>query len=79
MNNHRWLPAIADAVDNSVEKPRTPDEPKMEDILGTALNQALVEAIAAKANYTRSPRSISPRPRTQMTAFSSSRGATSRP
>ena len=48
---HRWLPAIADAVTNSVEKPRTPDEPKMEDILGTALNQALVEAIAAKANY----------------------------
>ena len=48
---HRWLPAIADAVTNSVEKPRTPDEPKMEDILGTALNQALVEAISAKANY----------------------------
>ena len=48
---HRWLPAIADAVNNSVEKPRTPDEPKLEDILGTALNQALVEAISAKANY----------------------------
>jgi multiple sugar transport system substrate-binding protein len=51
VKNHRWLPAIADAVNNSVEKPRTPDEPKMEDILGTALNQALVEAIASKANY----------------------------
>ena len=48
---HRWLPAIADSVNNSVQKPRTPDEPKMEDILGTALNEALVEAIAAKANY----------------------------
>jgi multiple sugar transport system substrate-binding protein len=48
---HRWLPAIADSVNNSVEKPRTPDEPKMEDILGTHLNEALVEAIAAKANY----------------------------
>ncbi len=51
VKKHRWLPAIADAVNNSVEKPRTPDEPKMEDILGTALNEALVEAIAAKANY----------------------------
>jgi multiple sugar transport system substrate-binding protein len=48
---HRWLPAIADSVNNSVQKPRTPDEPKMEDILGTHLNEALVEAIAAKANY----------------------------
>ena len=51
VQKHRWLPAIADAVNNSVEKPRTPDEPKMEDILGTALNEALVEAIASKANY----------------------------
>jgi ABC-type glycerol-3-phosphate transport system substrate-binding protein len=51
VQKHRWLPAIADAVNNSVQKPRTPDEPKMEDILGTALNEALVEAIAAKANY----------------------------
>lgn len=48
---HRWLPAIADSINNSVQKPRTPDEPKMEDILGTALNEALVEAIATKANY----------------------------
>ncbi len=40
-----------DSVNNSVQKPRTPDEPKMEDILGTHLNEALVEAIAAKANY----------------------------
>ncbi len=51
VQKHRWLPAIADSVNNSVQKPRTPDEPKMEDILGTALNEALVEAIAAKANY----------------------------
>ena len=51
VSKHRWLPAIADAVNNSVQKPRTPDEPKMEDILGTHLNMALVEAIAAKANY----------------------------
>ncbi|MGE0116410.1 MAG: extracellular solute-binding protein [Dongiaceae bacterium] len=48
---HRWLPAIAESVNNSVQKPRTPDEPKMEDLLGTALNEALVEAIATKANY----------------------------
>lgn len=51
VRKHRWLPAIAESVNNSVEKPRTPDEPKMEDILGTALNEALVEAIAAKSNY----------------------------
>jgi multiple sugar transport system substrate-binding protein len=50
-SKHRWLPAIADSINNSVQKPRTPDEPKMEDILGTHLNIALVEAIAAKANY----------------------------
>ena len=33
---YRWLPAIKDAVNNSVPKPKTPDEPKFEDILGTA-------------------------------------------
>jgi len=52
VNKYRWLPAIADAVNNSVPKPRSPDEPKMEDILGTQLNEALVEAIAAKSGYT---------------------------
>ena len=52
VNKYRWLAAIADAVNNSVPKPRSPDEPKMEDILGTQLNEALVEAIAAKSGYT---------------------------
>jgi multiple sugar transport system substrate-binding protein len=47
----RWLPAIKDAVDNSVPKPKTPDEPKFEDILGTQLNKALVEAISAKSGF----------------------------
>jgi len=51
VKKYRWLPAIAEAVNSSVQKPRTPDEPKMEDILGTALNEALVEAIAQKENY----------------------------
>jgi len=51
VKKYRWLPAIADAVNNSVPKPRTPDEPKMEDILGTALNEALLEAISKKGNY----------------------------
>jgi multiple sugar transport system substrate-binding protein len=51
VKKYRWLPSIADAVNNSVPKPRTPDEPKMEDILGTALNEALVEAIAKKSGY----------------------------
>ena len=48
---YRWLPAIADAVNNSVAKPRSPDEPKMEDILGTRLNEALVQAISQKGGY----------------------------
>jgi ABC-type glycerol-3-phosphate transport system substrate-binding protein len=51
VKQYRWLPAIADAVNNSVPKPRTPDEPKMEDILGTALNEALTEAISKKKDY----------------------------
>jgi multiple sugar transport system substrate-binding protein len=52
VKKYRWLPAIADAVNNSVPKPRSPDEPKMEDILGTQLNEALVEAIGAKSGFT---------------------------
>jgi multiple sugar transport system substrate-binding protein len=47
----RWLPAIADAVNNSVAKPHTPDEPKLEDILGTRLNEALVQALSQKSGY----------------------------
>ena len=47
----RWLPAIADAVNNSIAKPHTPDEPKMEDILGTRLNEALVQALHDKSGY----------------------------
>jgi multiple sugar transport system substrate-binding protein len=47
----RWLPAIADAVNNSVPKPKTPDEPKFEDILGTHISQALIEAIQKKSGY----------------------------
>ena len=49
---YRWLPAIADAVTNSIAKPHTPDEPKMEDILGTRLNEALVQALQQKNGYT---------------------------
>ena len=52
---YRWLPAIADAVDNSIPKPRTPDEPQMENILGTQLNEALVEAISKSLATRRSP------------------------
>jgi multiple sugar transport system substrate-binding protein len=47
----RWLPAIKDAVDNSVPKPRTPDEPQMENILGLHLNNALVQAEKKKSGY----------------------------
>jgi len=50
-SQYRWLPAIADAVNNSVAKPHTPDEPKFEDILGTRLNEALVQALSQKSGY----------------------------
>jgi multiple sugar transport system substrate-binding protein len=51
-SKYRWLPAIADSVNNAVAKPRTPDEPKFEDILGTEINLAIIDAIAQKGNYT---------------------------
>lgn len=51
VDKYRWLPAIADAVNNSTPKPRTPAEPKMEDILGTQLNLALVTATEQGGDY----------------------------
>jgi multiple sugar transport system substrate-binding protein len=71
---YRWLPAIADAVDNSIPKPRTPDEPKMEDLLGTALNQALVQAIAQKSNYTSIAQSHLTAAANQITAYLKQQG-----
>src|SRR2546426_760926 len=47
----RWLPAIADAVNNSVAKPHTPDEPKMEDILGRVrLRHRVVDRKSTRLN-----------------------------
>ena len=71
---YRWLPAIADAVDNSIPKPRTPDEPKMEDLLGTALNEALVQAIAQKSNYTSIAQSHLTTAANQITAYLKQQG-----
>jgi multiple sugar transport system substrate-binding protein len=71
---YRWLPAIADAVDNSVPKPKTPDEPKMEDLLGTALNQALVEAISKKSGYTQIAQSHLTEAANQITAYLKQQG-----
>lgn len=48
---YRWLPAIAESVQLSTPKPRTPDEPRFEDILGTQLNLALVAGLQQKGNY----------------------------
>lgn len=48
---YRWLPAIAQSVATSTPKPRTPDEPKFEDILGTQLNLAYIAALQQKGNY----------------------------
>jgi multiple sugar transport system substrate-binding protein len=48
---HRWLPAIAESVATSTPKPRTPDEPKFEDILGTQINIALAKAISDKSGF----------------------------
>jgi len=44
----RWLPAILKALSAGKPSPRTPDWSKVEDILGTALNKALVEKGNAK-------------------------------
>jgi multiple sugar transport system substrate-binding protein len=71
---YRWLPAIADAVDNSVPKPKTPDEPKMEDLLGTALNQALVQAISQKSGYTGIAQSHLTTAANQITAYLKQQG-----
>jgi len=70
----RWLPAIADAVDNSVPKPKTPDEPKMEDLLGTALNQALVQAISQKSGYQQIAQSHLTTAANQITAYLKQQG-----
>jgi multiple sugar transport system substrate-binding protein len=51
VGKYRWLPAIAESVANATPKPRTPDEPKFEDILGTQINVALTKAIAQKGGY----------------------------
>lgn len=48
---HRWLPAIAESVATSTPKPRTPDEPKFEDVLGTQINIALAKAISQKSGF----------------------------
>jgi multiple sugar transport system substrate-binding protein len=74
VKKYRWLPAIADAVNNSVPKPRSPDEPKMEDILGTQLNEALVEAIASKSGYTQIAQKHLNAAASQITAYLKSQG-----
>jgi multiple sugar transport system substrate-binding protein len=74
VKKYRWLPAIADAVNNSVPKPRSPDEPKMEDILGTQLNEALVEAIAKKSGYTQIAQKHLNTAATQITAYLKQQG-----
>jgi multiple sugar transport system substrate-binding protein len=71
---YRWLPAIKDAVDNSVPKPKTPDEPKMEDILGTHLNEALVTAIHKKSGYTQIAQSALNKAANETTAYLKQQG-----
>jgi multiple sugar transport system substrate-binding protein len=70
----RWLPAIADAVDNSIPKPRTPDEPQMENLLGTQLNEALVEAIQQKSGYTQIAQSHLTTAANQITSYLKQQG-----
>ena len=71
---YRWLPACADAVDNSIPKPRTPDEPKMEELLGTELNKALVEAISKKSGYTQIAQTHLTNAANQITAYLAQQG-----
>ncbi|MEA2643599.1 MAG: multiple sugar transport system substrate-binding protein [Chloroflexota bacterium] len=70
----RWLPAIADAVNNSIAKPHTPDEPKMEDILGTHLNEALVQALQQKTNYHSIAQSALTKAGSEITAYLKQQG-----
>jgi multiple sugar transport system substrate-binding protein len=65
---YRWLPAIAQSVQSSTPKPRTPDEPRFEDILGTQLNIALVDALQQKRNYTQIAQKSLNNAKTQMAA-----------
>jgi multiple sugar transport system substrate-binding protein len=71
---YRWLPAIKDAVNASVPKPKTPDEPKFEDILGTQLNEALVEAVSKKSGYTAIAQKHLTAAGNQMTSFIKQQG-----
>ena len=71
---YRWLPAIKDAVNNSVPKPKTPDEPKFEDILGTHLNEALVTAIQQKKGYSAIAKTQLTAAANEMTAFIKQKG-----
>jgi multiple sugar transport system substrate-binding protein len=71
---YRWLPAIKDAVNNSVPKPKTPDEPKFEDILGTHLNEALVTAIQKKSGFTQIAQSQLKAAANEMSAYIKQQG-----
>jgi multiple sugar transport system substrate-binding protein len=73
-SKYRWLPAIKDAVNNSVPKPKTPDEPKFEDILGTHLNEALVTAIQKKSGFTQIAQSQLKAAANEMSAYIKQQG-----
>jgi multiple sugar transport system substrate-binding protein len=73
-SKYRWLPAIADAVNSSFPKPKTPDEPKMEDILGTRLNEALVTAIGQGRNYHQIAQQALTKAGNEITAFFKQQG-----
>jgi multiple sugar transport system substrate-binding protein len=74
VKQYRWLPAIKDAVENSVPKPKTPDEPKFEDILGTHLNEALVTAIQQKSGYTQTAQKALTAAANEITSFIKQQG-----
>jgi multiple sugar transport system substrate-binding protein len=74
VKQYRWLPAIKDAVENSVPKPKTPDEPKFEDILGTHLNEALVTAIQQKSGYTQTAQKSLTAAANEITSFIKQQG-----
>ncbi len=65
---YRWLPAIAQSVADSTPKPRTPDEPKFEDILGTQINIALTTALAQKGGYDQIAKDVLTEASTQINA-----------
>ena len=48
LSKWRYLPGILNSLDHSIARPRTPEWAKIEDLLGTRVNEAMVAKGGAK-------------------------------